>query len=59
VPTGRVQSARLESSPFQRRLGLATLRIDLAGPGASPRVVDVRGTTAEELLHWVTDRSRR
>ena len=59
VPTGRVQSARLHSTPLQRRLGIATLRVDVAGPGVSPRVVDVGLATAEDLLHGVTDRSRR
>ena len=59
VPTDRVQSARLHSSPFQRRQGIATLHVDVAGPGGSPRVVDIEHTTAEDLLHGVTDRSRR
>jgi putative membrane protein len=59
VPADRVQSARSLSSPFQRRLDLATLAVDVAGPGGSPRVVDVGAATAGDLLHWVTDRSRR
>lgn len=40
VRKGRAQSVRTRASVFQRRAGLATLVVDLAGPGANPRVVD-------------------
>ncbi len=40
VPVAKVQSTGLVSSPFQRRAGLATLRIDVAGRGRTPTVLD-------------------
>lgn len=40
VPVAKAQSTRLTSSPFQRRLGLATLHIDVAGRGGAPTVAD-------------------
>jgi putative membrane protein len=40
VPVAKAQSTRLRSSPFQRRAGLATLFIDVAGVGSTPAVVD-------------------
>ena len=40
VPAGKVQSSRLRSSPFQRRAGLATLTIDVAGKGPAPTIRD-------------------
>lgn len=40
IPAARVQSTRLVSSPFQRRSGLATLLVDVAGRGRTPAVVD-------------------
>ncbi|MBW3548865.1 MAG: PH domain-containing protein, partial [Actinobacteria bacterium] len=50
VPLGRVQSGRVRSSPLQRRAGLATLVVDLAGHGRPARVVDESAATAERLL---------
>ena len=50
VPLGRAQSGRVRSSPLQRRAGLATLVVDLAGPGRPARVVDESAATAERLL---------
>ena len=40
VPVAKTQSSRLHSSPFQRRVGLATLELDVAGKGRTPAVVD-------------------
>ncbi len=40
VPMAKVQSTRLMSSPLQRRAGLATLRIDVAGRGQTPALLD-------------------
>ena len=40
VPVAKAQSARLSASLLQRRLGLATLSIDVAGQGRTPAVVD-------------------
>lgn len=41
VPVARTQSQRLESSPFQRRLGLASLAIQVAGRGRNVWLVDL------------------
>ena len=46
----RVQSARLRASPWQRRSGLATLSVDLAGPGPVPQVLDEAAAVGEHLL---------
>ena len=45
VPGAKVQSTRLRSTPFQRRAGLATLSIDVAGKGRTPTIrdADLRG----------------
>ena len=40
VPAAKVQSTRLRSTPFQRRAGLATLAVDVAGKGGTPTVRD-------------------
>jgi putative membrane protein len=58
VPVAKAQSGSVRSSPFQRRAGLATLQVDVAGGGSTPRVVDEAETTAEELLQVVLDRPR-
>jgi putative membrane protein len=50
VPLARVQSARLRASPWQRRSGLATLSVDLAGPGPVPQVLDEAAAVGEHLL---------
>jgi putative membrane protein len=41
VPVAKAQSARLRSSFFQRRAGLATLVVDVAGRGREPAVPEV------------------
>jgi uncharacterized membrane protein YdbT with pleckstrin-like domain len=43
---------------LQRRAGLATLHVDVAGGGSTPRVVDAAEATAEELLQVVLGRPR-
>lgn len=48
VAAARAQSARVRSSPFQRRAGLATLALDVAG-GTAPEVVDQTTDVAERL----------
>jgi putative membrane protein len=48
VPRRRVQSARTSSSPLQRRVGLATCSLDVAGSPA-PRLYDIDAGTAAEL----------
>lgn len=49
VPAGRVQSTRLRSSPLQRRAGLATLSIDVAGKGRTPTIRDADVAALGEL----------
>ena len=53
VPVGRTQSGTVRTTPLQRRSGLATLSVDLAGPGPSARVPDEAAGTAEALLGGV------
>jgi putative membrane protein len=56
VPRRRIQSARCSSSPFQRRLGLATVWLDVAGGStrgpltSSPHLHDLEGTVADEAM---------
>ena len=40
VPAAKAQSTRLRSTPFQRRAGLATLHVDVAGKGPTPAIRD-------------------
>jgi putative membrane protein len=40
VPAAKAQSTRLRTSPLQRRAGLATLFVDVAGKGHTPRIRD-------------------
>lgn len=49
VPGARVQSLRLRSSPLQRRAGLATLSIDVAGKGRAPTIRDADGESLRSL----------
>jgi putative membrane protein len=49
VPVAKAQSARLRSSPFQRRVGLATLAVDVAGKGSTPRAHDADARRLAEL----------
>jgi putative membrane protein len=57
VPAAKTQSARIHSTLFQRRAGLATLHVDVAGGGAMPQVTDEAAATAERLLASVVRRS--
>jgi putative membrane protein len=58
VPVVKAQSGSVRSSLFQRRRGLATLHVDVAGGGSTPKVMDEAEGTAEELLQGVLGRSR-
>lgn len=51
VPVAKAQSTRLRSSPLQRRAGLATLLVDVAGRGSTPAIIDGR----DRRLHEVRD----
>ena len=57
VPVAKAQSGSVRSTPFQRRAGLATLHVDVAGGGPTPKVLDEAEATAEELLQVVLGRS--
>ena len=57
VPVAKAQSGSVRSSPFQRRAGLATLHVDIAGGGPTPQVHDEAETRAEELLQVVLGRT--
>jgi putative membrane protein len=48
VAAVKAQSTRVRSSPFQRRVGLVTLAVDVAG-GTAPEVVDQPTEVAEDL----------
>jgi putative membrane protein len=50
VPAVRAQSVRASSSVLQRRAGLATLYVDVAGASPNPHVVDERAERVEDLL---------
>jgi putative membrane protein len=56
VPVAKAQSGSVRSTPFQRRAGLATLHVDIAGGGPAPRVFDEAEPTAEGLLQVVLGR---
>jgi putative membrane protein len=56
VPVAKAQSGSVRSSPFQRRSGLATLHVDIAGGGPTPRVHDEAEPVAEDLLQIVLGR---
>lgn len=55
VPVAKAQSTSLTSSPFQRRLGLASLQLHVAGAGGSPVVHD---GNAERLARLRVDALR-
>jgi putative membrane protein len=56
VPVAKAQSGSVRSSPFQRRAGLATLHVDIAGGGPTPQVHDESQGTATGLLQVVLGR---
>jgi putative membrane protein len=56
VPVAKTQSGSVRSSPFQRRAGLATLHVDIAGGGPTPQVHDEAEPRAEDLLQLVLGR---
>src|SRR5829696_2338824 len=56
VPVAKAQSGSVRSSPFQRRAGLDTLHVDIAGGGPTPRVFDESQGTATGLLQVVLGR---
>ena len=53
VPVAKAQSARLRSSVFQRRAGLASLVVDVAGRGREPTVAEVEAGRLASLQRAV------
>lgn len=57
VPLPKVQTVAIRRSPFQRRLGLATLSVDTAGGSAPIRVIDLPEGRADEVAMRLIARS--
>jgi putative membrane protein len=55
VPTGRLQSVALSRDPFQRRLSLATVRLDVAGTPGGVILRDLAEHQAAELMQRFAD----
>lgn len=53
VPVRRVQSVGVSQNPFQRRLGLATVRLDVAGSVGGIELCDVASTDATHITELV------
>ena len=53
VPIRRVQSVGVSQNPFQRRLGLATVRLDVAGSVGGIELLDVAATDAARITELV------
>jgi len=60
IPIERIQSRRTTTSPFQRRVGLATLRLDVAGSrrAGSPGLGDLVADRARSVRRTVPPRLR-
>lgn len=59
VPAGKVQSSRLRTTPFQRRAGLATLFLDVAGRGSMPAIRDGDADLLGELQPQILSTAAR
>lgn len=53
VPVAKTQSCQLRSTPFQRRVDLATLRIQVAGRGPTVEIIDGDAATLGLLRNGV------
>ncbi len=58
-PLRKVQAVGARSGPFQRRLGLASLDVHVAGPAASLTILDAGRTTVAGLHADLTARAAR
>jgi putative membrane protein len=58
VPLEKVQSIRWVQGPWQRRLGLATVRLDVAGRRVTASIQDRGVAEADELLGRLPDLAR-
>jgi putative membrane protein len=56
VPIARIQSCATAASPLQRRAGLRTIRLDVAGARPHPELYD---QDAAEAARWLTELPRR
>lgn len=57
VPLPKVQTVAVRRSPFQRRLGLATVSVDTAGGRSPIRIVDLPESLANEIGRALIERS--
>ncbi|MBX6721916.1 MAG: PH domain-containing protein [Dactylosporangium sp.] len=58
VPYGRIQSVRIRQGPLQRRLGLATVFVDVAGGGAPGVAPHLDVAEARALAQALAEHSR-
>ena len=58
VPLDKVQSIRWVQGPLQRRLGLATVHLDVAGKRVSAKIQDRSDAEAREILAGLPDLAR-
>ncbi len=58
VPLEKIQSVRWVQGPWQRRLGLATVQLDVAGKRVSAKVSDRDAAEALEILGRLPDLAR-
>ncbi len=58
VPLEKVQSIRWVQGPLQRRLGLATVHLDVAGKRVSAKIEDRNATEALQILGALPDLAR-
>ncbi len=58
VPLDKVQSVRWTQGPWQRRLSLATVHLDIAGHGVGLALRDREATEAELFAHTLPDLCR-
>lgn len=58
-PFNRVQHTKLDSTPLDRRFGLASLSVFPAGAGAGQRVRGLGQETAERLRVYISERIER
>jgi putative membrane protein len=58
VPLEKVQSIRWVQGPLQRRLGLASVRLDVAGRRVSGDIEDRSQAEASDLLARLPDLAR-
>jgi putative membrane protein len=57
VPLSKVQTVAVRRSPFQRRLGLASISVDTAGGRSPIRIVDLPEETASRVASSIIEMS--